>query len=74
MEAMGGVSAAVVAAIVIATLYFGREVFVPIALAILLSFVLAHSFGCCSVGTFHARYLSSASFSSHLQASSRSGA
>jgi predicted PurR-regulated permease PerM len=41
MEAMGGVSAAVVAAIVIATLYFGREVFVPIALAILLSFVLA---------------------------------
>jgi predicted PurR-regulated permease PerM len=41
MEAMGGVSAAVVAATVIATLYFGREVFVPIALAILLSFVLA---------------------------------
>jgi predicted PurR-regulated permease PerM len=41
MEATGGVSAAVVAAIVIATLYFGREVFVPIALAILLSFVLA---------------------------------
>lgn len=38
---MGGVSAAVVAATVIATLYFGREVFVPIALAILLSFVLA---------------------------------
>jgi predicted PurR-regulated permease PerM len=41
VEAMGGVSAAVVAAIIIATLYFGREVFVPIALAILLSFVLA---------------------------------
>ncbi len=41
MNAMGGISAAVVAAIIIATLYFGREVFVPIALAILLSFVLA---------------------------------
>ena len=32
---------AVTAAIIIASLYFGREVFVPIALAILLSFVLA---------------------------------
>jgi hypothetical protein len=32
MEAMGGVSAAVVAAIVIATLYFGREVFKRITL------------------------------------------
>src|SRR5687767_522154 len=38
---MRGVAAAVVAAIIIGTLYFGREVFVPIALAILLSFVLA---------------------------------
>jgi predicted PurR-regulated permease PerM len=38
---MRGVAAAVTAAITIATLYFGREVFVPIALAILLSFVLA---------------------------------
>jgi predicted PurR-regulated permease PerM len=37
----GGLAAAVVAAIIIGTLYFGREVFVPIALAILLSFVLA---------------------------------
>jgi predicted PurR-regulated permease PerM len=35
------VASAVIAAIIIATLYFGREVFVPIALAILLSFVLA---------------------------------
>ena len=35
------VATAVVAAIIIGTLYFGREVFVPIALAILLSFVLA---------------------------------
>jgi predicted PurR-regulated permease PerM len=38
---MRGVAAAVTAAIVIGALYFGREVFVPIALAILLSFVLA---------------------------------
>jgi predicted PurR-regulated permease PerM len=37
---MRGVATAVVAAIIIGTLYFGREVFVPIALAILLSFVL----------------------------------
>jgi predicted PurR-regulated permease PerM len=32
---------AVVTAIIIGALYFGRELFVPIALAILLSFVLA---------------------------------
>ena len=38
---MKGVAAAVVTAILIGALYFGREVFVPIALAILLSFVLA---------------------------------
>ena len=38
---MMGVAAAVVTAIMIGALYFGREVFVPIALAILLSFVLA---------------------------------
>jgi predicted PurR-regulated permease PerM len=38
---MKGVSTAVVVAIIIGTLYFGREVFVPVALAILLSFVLA---------------------------------
>ena len=38
---MRGVAAAVVTAIIIGTLYFGREIFVPIALAILLSFVLA---------------------------------
>ena len=38
---MRGVAAAVTAAIIIGTLYFGREVFVPIAMAILLSFVLA---------------------------------
>jgi predicted PurR-regulated permease PerM len=37
---MKGVAAAVVMAIIIGTLYLGREVFVPIALAILLSFVL----------------------------------
>jgi predicted PurR-regulated permease PerM len=38
---MRGVATAVIAVIIIGTLYFGREVFVPIALAILLSFVLA---------------------------------
>jgi predicted PurR-regulated permease PerM len=38
---MRGIASAIVAAIIIAALYFGREVFVPIALAILLSFVLA---------------------------------
>lgn len=36
-----GVSAAIIAALIIAGLYVGREIFVPIALAILLSFVLA---------------------------------
>ena len=36
-----GVAAVVLAAVLIGTLYLGREVFVPIALAILLSFVLA---------------------------------
>jgi predicted PurR-regulated permease PerM len=38
---MSGVAATVVTAIVIGALYFGREVFVPIALAMLLSFALA---------------------------------
>ena len=36
-----GVAAAILATLIVATLYVGREVFVPIALAILLSFVLA---------------------------------
>jgi hypothetical protein len=49
-EALTGV--AVVAAIVIGALYVGRELFVPIALAILLSFVLAPSPGHSSVGRF----------------------
>jgi predicted PurR-regulated permease PerM len=39
--AMSGAAAAVLVAIIVGMLYFGREVFVPIALAILLSFVLA---------------------------------
>jgi hypothetical protein len=39
--AMRGVAAAIIATIIIGALFFGREVFVPIALAILLSFVLA---------------------------------
>ncbi|MGC1591649.1 MAG: AI-2E family transporter [Pseudolabrys sp.] len=38
---MKGVAAAVLAALIVATLYFGRDVFVPVALSILLSFVLA---------------------------------
>lgn len=36
-----GVAAAVLASLIVAALYFGREVFLPMALAILLSFVLA---------------------------------
>ena len=36
-----GFAAAVLASLIIAALYFGREVFLPMALAILLSFVLA---------------------------------
>jgi predicted PurR-regulated permease PerM len=38
---LNGVAAAILAVIIVATLYFGRELFVPIALAILLSFVVA---------------------------------
>src|SRR6195256_2756247 len=38
---LSAVAAAILAFIIITTLYFGREIFVPIALAILLSFVLA---------------------------------
>ena len=38
---MGPMAGAVIAAIVIGALYVGREIFIPIALAILLSFVLA---------------------------------
>lgn len=41
LEAGPALSAAIIAALVIAGLYVGREIFVPIALAILLSFVLA---------------------------------
>ena len=38
---VNGVASVVLAAVLIGTIYVGREVFVPIALAILLSFVLA---------------------------------
>ena len=38
---LSAVSSAILAVIIVATLYFGREIFVPVALAILLSFVLA---------------------------------
>jgi predicted PurR-regulated permease PerM len=41
MALLSAVATAILAVIIIATLYFGREIFVPIALAILLSFVLA---------------------------------
>src|SRR5215470_6331401 len=37
----GPTGTAIIGAITVAALYFGREVFVPVALAILLSFVLA---------------------------------
>ena len=36
-----GVAVALLVALIVAALYFGRDVFVPIALAVLLSFVLA---------------------------------
>jgi predicted PurR-regulated permease PerM len=38
---LGAVATAILAVIIIATLYFGREILIPIAMAILLSFVLA---------------------------------
>ncbi len=38
---LSAVACSILAALLIASLYFGREIFVPIALAILLSFVLA---------------------------------
>src|SRR3954469_157783 len=41
MALLGAVATAILACIIITTLYFGREIFVPVALAILLSFVLA---------------------------------
>jgi predicted PurR-regulated permease PerM len=41
MGSMSSVAGAVIAAIIIGSLYLGREVFIPIALAILLSFALA---------------------------------
>jgi predicted PurR-regulated permease PerM len=63
VESMTGVAA--VTAIIIGALYFGRELFVPIALAILLSFVLAPLVRRCSVGMFHAGCRSSAWSSSH---------
>jgi len=41
MALLSAVGTAILAVIIVAMLYFGREIFVPIALAILLSFVLA---------------------------------
>ena len=64
---MRGVAAAVVTAILIGALYFGREVFVPIALAILLSFVLAPLVGLLQRCALSACTVSSsASFSSRF--------
>ena len=71
---MSGVAAAVATAIIIGALYFGREVFVPIALAVLLSFVLAPLVG--FLQRWHIpRGLSVISVAClHLWASSRLGA
>src|SRR6476660_5342863 len=41
MALLSAVATAILAVIIVAMLYFGREIFVPISLAILLSFVLA---------------------------------
>src|SRR6202045_5427587 len=41
MALLSAVATAILAVIIVAMLYFGREIFMPIALAILLSFVLA---------------------------------
>ncbi|WP_192735861.1 AI-2E family transporter [Bradyrhizobium sp. OAE829] len=41
MPLLSAVAAAILAVIIISTLYFGRDIFVPVSLAILLSFVLA---------------------------------
>jgi predicted PurR-regulated permease PerM len=38
---LGAVATAILAAIIVTTIYFGRDIFIPIAMAILLSFVLA---------------------------------
>jgi predicted PurR-regulated permease PerM len=41
MSLLSAVATAILAAIIVSMLYFGRDIFVPVALAILLSFVLA---------------------------------
>jgi predicted PurR-regulated permease PerM len=41
VKLMKGVATAVLAALIVATLYLGRDVFVPLSLSVLLSFVLA---------------------------------
>lgn len=54
---MGGVAGAVIAAIIVGALYVGREIFIPIALAILLSFArdLASSPFCFSTTAWAAK-------------------
>ena len=49
MALLSAVANAILATMIIAMLYFGRDIFVPIALAILLSFVLAPLVGMASV-------------------------
>src|SRR4051794_8988698 len=41
MALLSAVATAILAVIIISMLYFGRDIFVPVALAVLLSFVLA---------------------------------
>jgi hypothetical protein len=61
---MSAPGAVVVAAIIIGTLYLGREVFVPIAMAFLLSLCSRRWLGCCRIGAVRGRYPPLASYSS----------
>jgi predicted PurR-regulated permease PerM len=45
---LGAVAVTVLAVIIVSVLYLGREIFVPVALAILLSFVLAAPVSACA--------------------------
>ena len=54
----GMTGAAVVVAVIIGALYVGRDIFVPIALAILLSFALAPWCAACSAGAWRAAWQS----------------
>lgn len=71
---VNGVAAIVLAVVLIGTLYVGREVFVPIALAILLSFVSPRCCASWSDGTSRCRFPLSVSSYSLSQASFSSAA